>query len=1121
VTDTGYAGLAGMKNYTVELSTTLSFGNISYSNVTISTTVTVSNMIQNRYYWRVRSQDNAANYSVGWTTWVVIIDTMSPAIPVLISPADGYVASTTTITFDWGDVSPLAGVANYEIAISSTAGFSVINCSSSPAASQLTLSSISQGVWYWKIRSKNTLNKYSPWTAYRTLNVDITPPPAVTLSSPVNYVVSSMTKTTFEWLAPADNGPAGINRYVYQVSDDGFASYVIDDTTTSTSASVDLTQGTYNWRVSAIDNSSNTGPPSASWVIVIDTTQPGQPVLIEPADGVVSSSQTQLLAWSAVTDTGPAGMNYYRYQASNDGFITYAVDGTTTGTSLEIMIDQGTYTWRVYAVDRATNTAVSTTVWSITVDTTSPPSAVLMSPADGTVQESRDQTFVWSDIVDAGPAGLRDYTLELSTADSFFSVSYSTVTISTSAVITDISQNRYYWRVRTRDNASNYSVINVSWTIAIDTSIPSIPEYVSPADGYITNNPVLTIDWKDVTDSFSGITNYELMISTSPDFSVVSYSSNPAISQVTIGPVGQNYYYLKIRSKNAVNKYSPWSVVRSFSVDLTKPMTVLLSGDTLKEKEITLAWVSPGDDNNLGDITNGQYRIEYTTNPAVDWSDPVNYSVQWPTTTAPGTPQSRTITGLELGATYYFWIKTADEAINWSDVSNKKLLLSKNLPPDTPAGLTITPLNYKLLLTWINNTEPDLLGYNVYRSVKSGGPYVKVNDVVVTTNSYVDPGLGNLRYYYVITAVDMRYYESGRTVEKYCTPDTVIPKIPAGMKGVLNIDGSFTISWDSVEQNEDNTECTDLAAYHVYRANNLAGPWVQKAELDDLVLVWTDTQTTGGLLYYLVRAVNTAGQESKDSRITSSVQESSMFFVASDADAQIQAVLSVPHEDSSVLYKENNAYNENIRIEMSRKPDEEQAKDVCVYEINAVKSESNVKLDRFLFPDSNVELRLYYKTDSGGLIDKINVPAADAAGQLAIFRYNGVEWVKLGGDVDKTQQSVTIKLRTLSKYKLAQAARVPEFGVIQITPTKIFTPNNDGVNDTIEFFYENPANDSVVGKIFTVSGAFVSILDKGNTANSLVWDGKHEHADNADSGVYVYQIEAGNKKVSGTIILAR
>ena len=64
-------------------------------------------------------------------------------------------------------------------------------------------------------------------------------------------------------------------------------------------------------------------------------------------------------------------------------------------------------------------------------------------------------------------------------------------------------------------------------------------------------------------------------------------------------------------------------------------------------------------------------------------------------------------------------------------------------------------------LRWDPNSEPDLVGYNVYRSTAPGSGYLRLNPDPVSTPSFTDETaqLG-LTYYYVATAVNQAGIES-------------------------------------------------------------------------------------------------------------------------------------------------------------------------------------------------------------------------------------------------------------------------------------------------------------------------------------------------------------------------
>jgi glucuronoarabinoxylan endo-1,4-beta-xylanase len=92
-------------------------------------------------------------------------------------------------------------------------------------------------------------------------------------------------------------------------------------------------------------------------------------------------------------------------------------------------------------------------------------------------------------------------------------------------------------------------------------------------------------------------------------------------------------------------------------------------------------------------------------------------------------------------------------------------------PPAAPNGLTAEAGNNAVNLEWNDNSETDLAGYNVYRSMFSGGGYGRINTSLVLDSDYVDNDADNFEdYYYVVTAVDDNNHESGYSNEASATP---------------------------------------------------------------------------------------------------------------------------------------------------------------------------------------------------------------------------------------------------------------------------------------------------------------------------------------------------------------
>ena len=131
--------------------------------------------------------------------------------------------------------------------------------------------------------------------------------------------------------------------------------------------------------------------------------------------------------------------------------------------------------------------------------------------------------------------------------------------------------------------------------------------------------------------------------------------------------------------------------------------------------------------------------------------------------------------------TYTYRVTAVDTFGNESLPSNEAIVQVSIVLPETPFSLHADPLpeGKALSVFWeFLNSSPS--GYNLYRSAASGGPYEKMNEVLLNTNTYIDTGLTNgSAYYYVVTAVDAVGNESAHSNEAMGVPsDTTTPTRP-------------------------------------------------------------------------------------------------------------------------------------------------------------------------------------------------------------------------------------------------------------------------------------------------------------------------------------------------------
>lgn len=187
---------------------------------------------------------------------------------------------------------------------------------------------------------------------------------------------------------------------------------------------------------------------------------------------------------------------------------------------------------------------------------------------------------------------------------------------------------------------------------------------------------------------------------------------------------------------------------------------------------------------------------------------------------------------------------------------------SDTTPPAAPVNLTATGTVSGVALNWNDNSEADLKGYNVYRSINGAG-FTKINPslIVKPTSQYNDTDAPvNVAATYYVKAVDNSNNESAasNTATGTRLPDVTPPAAPANLTATGSASG-IALDWNN------NSE-SDLAGYNVYRSESAAGPF---AKINPALLTsssYNDTSAVEAITYYYyVRAVDVSGNESAPS----------------------------------------------------------------------------------------------------------------------------------------------------------------------------------------------------------------------------------------------------------------
>jgi len=191
---------------------------------------------------------------------------------------------------------------------------------------------------------------------------EISPVSAITSPKDGSTVTGKVTAV----ISAADNmSVTRVELYVDEIllSADTTEPYSIQWDTTAVS------NGSHTLLAIAHDAAGNTGPSIPISVSVFnDTTAPDPPALISPTDGFVSESATPTFEWMSISDT--SGVSYHLQLDNNPDFLSPEIDvdnlSNPSYTTVQELTD-GTYNWRVLALDGAGNTSTWSEVRTITV----------------------------------------------------------------------------------------------------------------------------------------------------------------------------------------------------------------------------------------------------------------------------------------------------------------------------------------------------------------------------------------------------------------------------------------------------------------------------------------------------------------------------------------------------------------------------------------------------------------------------------------------------------------------------------------------------------------------------------------------------------------------------------
>ncbi|RYZ35696.1 MAG: hypothetical protein EOO71_34500 [Myxococcaceae bacterium] len=506
----------------------------------------------------VRAKDEAGNVDPTPAVRTWLVDLASPAAPMLSAPLDGAFLNTQRPT--------ITGTAE---AGSTVEVFLAIT---TPAVSAGTVTAGADGRWSltvpadlldgttYKVTAKATDsagNPPGPASAERSFTVDVTPPETNLAASGPSGAVSQTT-ATFTFTSPDATA-------TFECQLDNAPQFTV---CTSPKNYPTVAAGAHTFLVRAKDKAGNVDPTPAVRTWLVDLTSPAAPMLSAPLDGAFLNTQRP-----TITGTAEAGSTVEVFlaittPAVSAGTVTAGADGRWSLTVAADLLDGTTYKVTAKATDSVGNPPGPASAGrSFTVDVTPPETNLAATGPSGAVSQTT-ATFTFT----AAAPDTADATFEcqLDNAPQF--------TVCTSPKShTGLGAGAHVFYVRAKDRAGNVDPTPAVRTWLVDQIPPNAPLLSEPIDGAYLNTQHPTIT--GTAEAGSTVEVFLTITTNSVSAGTVTAGADGRWSlTVAATLLDATTYKVQATAKDPAGNTGSLSLERSFTVDVTDPQTILISG---------------------------------------------------------------------------------------------------------------------------------------------------------------------------------------------------------------------------------------------------------------------------------------------------------------------------------------------------------------------------------------------------------------------------------------------------------------------------------------------------------------------------------------------------------------
>jgi fibronectin type 3 domain-containing protein len=363
------------------------------------------------------------------------------------------------------------------------------------------------------------------------------------------------------------------------------------------------------------------------------------------------------------------------------------------------------------------------------------------------------------------------------------------------------------------------------------SATPTLPAPATPSGlAAVPGNAQVTLTWS----ASNGATSYHVKRSTvSGAETQIAAPASSGFTDVTVTN-GTKYFYVVSAVNSAAQSANSNEVAATPTAPATAPSTPTGLQATAGNAQVTLTW------NAAAGATS--YHLKRSTASGAE------------TQISAPTSNNFTDTGLTNG-TKYFYVVSAVNSVGESANSAEVTAAPVQPAPAVPANLAATAGNAQVSLTW--SASAGATSYHVKRSTTSGAEAQIAAPASTTfTDTTVTHGT---KYFYVVSAVNSAA-ESANSNEVSATPTApaTAPATPTGLAAAGG-DAQISLSWNT---------STGATSYHVKRSTTTGGPFTTTLASPTATNYVDTTVTDGTAYFYVVSAVNSAGESANSTQAT-------------------------------------------------------------------------------------------------------------------------------------------------------------------------------------------------------------------------------------------------------------